>query len=203
MAKTYIEQLNQAHVFEAPIITRTDPAQGFFPAEVYHQDFLTLNPDYPYIVVNDLPKIAILKRLFPENFRADRFTHRELPGRQIDESRSPQDDMRSWPRSGSSESDCDLDARVSAVNLGIVSVVGTGDASFRSSSRTARGPNQGRLTTVFAAIVFLVASYMLIINQFISISTFTRHIGEMVFDRRNGFWLGYFATVALTSGPCF
>ena len=41
------------------------------------------------------------------------------------------------------------------------------------------------------------------INQFISISTFTRHIGEMVFDRRNGFWLGYFATVALTSGPCF
>ena len=71
VAKTYIEQLNQAHVFEAPIITRTDPAQGFFPAEAYHQDFLTLNPDYPYIVVNDLPKIANLKRLFPENFRAD------------------------------------------------------------------------------------------------------------------------------------
>jgi len=41
------------------------------------------------------------------------------------------------------------------------------------------------------------------INPFISISTFTRHIGEMVFGRRSGFWLGYFATAALTSGPCF
>lgn len=70
-AKAYIEQLNKAHVFDAPIVTRTDPAQGFFPAEDYHQDFLTLNPDYPYIAVNDLPKIANLKRLFPENYRAD------------------------------------------------------------------------------------------------------------------------------------
>jgi peptide-methionine (S)-S-oxide reductase len=70
-AKAYIEQLNQAHVFDAPVVTRTDPAQGFFPAEAYHQDFLTLNPDYPYIAFNDLPKIANLKRLFPENYRPD------------------------------------------------------------------------------------------------------------------------------------
>jgi hypothetical protein len=41
------------------------------------------------------------------------------------------------------------------------------------------------------------------INQFITISTFTRHIVAMVFDRRSGFWLGYFAIAAFTSGPCF
>ena len=44
---------------------------------------------------------------------------------------------------------------------------------------------------------------LMLINPLISISTFTRHIGEMVFGRRSGFWLGYFATAALTSGPCF
>lgn len=71
VAKAYIEQLNKAHVFGAAIVTRTDPAQGFYPAEDYHQDFLTRNPDYPYIVINDLPKIANLKRLFSENYRAD------------------------------------------------------------------------------------------------------------------------------------
>jgi peptide-methionine (S)-S-oxide reductase len=71
VAKAYIEQLNQAHVFDAAIVTSIDPAEGFYPAEDYHQDFLTRNQDYPYIVINDLPKIANLKRLFPENYRAD------------------------------------------------------------------------------------------------------------------------------------
>jgi peptide-methionine (S)-S-oxide reductase len=71
VAKAYIEQLNQAHVFGAAIVTSIDPAGGFYPAEDYHQDFLMRNPDYPYIVINDLPKIANLKRLFPENYRAD------------------------------------------------------------------------------------------------------------------------------------
>jgi peptide-methionine (S)-S-oxide reductase len=71
VAKAYIEQLNQAHVFDAAIVTSIDPAGGFYPAEDYHQDFLTRNPDYPYIVINDVPKIANLKHLFPENYRAD------------------------------------------------------------------------------------------------------------------------------------
>jgi peptide-methionine (S)-S-oxide reductase len=71
VAKAYIEQLNQAHVFDAAIVTSIDPAGGFYPAEDYHQDFLTRNPDYPYIVINDLPKIANLNHLFPENYRAD------------------------------------------------------------------------------------------------------------------------------------
>ena len=65
-ALAYIAQLQQAHVFGQPIVTRVDPLKGFYPAEGYHQDFLVRNPRYPYIVYNDLPKIANLKRELPE-----------------------------------------------------------------------------------------------------------------------------------------
>jgi hypothetical protein len=51
----YIVQLNQAHVFDGAIVTKTEPGRDFYPVEDYHQDFLTRNPNYPYIVVNDLP----------------------------------------------------------------------------------------------------------------------------------------------------
>jgi peptide-methionine (S)-S-oxide reductase len=56
-------------VFRKPIVTRVDALKGFYPAEAYHQDFMILNPRYPYIVINDLPKVANLKRLFPEQYR--------------------------------------------------------------------------------------------------------------------------------------
>jgi peptide-methionine (S)-S-oxide reductase len=69
IAQAYIAQLDKAHVFARPIVTRVDPLKGFYPAETYHQDFLAHNPNYPYIVVNDLPKIANLKRLFPDQYR--------------------------------------------------------------------------------------------------------------------------------------
>ena len=52
-------------------MTTIEPGQAFYPAEDYHQDYLTLNPTQPYIVHNDLPKIANLKRLFPERYRDD------------------------------------------------------------------------------------------------------------------------------------
>ena len=65
VAKAYIAQLNSAHVFQAPIVTTIEPGKTFYRAEDYHQDFLAKNPGYPYIVYNDLPKIANLKRLFP------------------------------------------------------------------------------------------------------------------------------------------
>jgi peptide-methionine (S)-S-oxide reductase len=65
-ALAYIAQLDQAHVFGHPIVTRVDPLKGFFAAEGYHQDFLVRNPTYPYIVYNDLPKIANLQRQLPE-----------------------------------------------------------------------------------------------------------------------------------------
>jgi peptide-methionine (S)-S-oxide reductase len=69
IARAYIAQLDQARVFSAAIVTRIEPGKAFYPAEDYHQDFLTKNPTYPYIVINDLPKIAALKKLFPERYR--------------------------------------------------------------------------------------------------------------------------------------
>ena len=69
IAEAYIVQLNQAHVFDGAIVTKTEPGRDFYPAEDYHQDFMTRNPNHPYIVVNDLPKIEALKRLFPDLYR--------------------------------------------------------------------------------------------------------------------------------------
>jgi peptide-methionine (S)-S-oxide reductase len=69
IAQAYIAQLDHAGIFGSPIATRVDPLKGFYPAEGYHQDFLVRNPNYPYIVFNDLPKIDNLKRLFPEEYR--------------------------------------------------------------------------------------------------------------------------------------
>ena len=71
VAKAYIAELNAAHVFGEPIVTTIEPGKAFYPAEDYHQDFLAKNPGYPYIVFNDLPKIANLKRLFPALYRPD------------------------------------------------------------------------------------------------------------------------------------
>lgn len=65
IAQSYIAQLDQAKVFPQPIVTTLETGKTFYPAENYHQDFLTLNPTYPYIVYNDLPKVANLKALFP------------------------------------------------------------------------------------------------------------------------------------------
>jgi peptide-methionine (S)-S-oxide reductase len=70
IAEAYIAQLNQAHVFDVPIVTKIELGRDFYPAEDYHQDFLTRNPRHPYIVINDLPKIENLKRLFPDLYRA-------------------------------------------------------------------------------------------------------------------------------------
>jgi peptide-methionine (S)-S-oxide reductase len=71
VAKAYIAQLDSARVFQAPIATTIEPGKTFYRAEDYHQDFLAKNPGYPYIVFNDLPKIANLKRLFPALYRPD------------------------------------------------------------------------------------------------------------------------------------
>ena len=70
VAKAYIVQLDQAKAFAAPIATRVEMGKQFYPAEAYHQNFLALNPTYAYIVVNDLPKIEHLHRLFPQRYRA-------------------------------------------------------------------------------------------------------------------------------------
>jgi peptide-methionine (S)-S-oxide reductase len=69
VAEAYIAQLDQAHVFKAPIVTKLEPLTGFYPAEDYHQDFLVLHPTYPYIAINDMPKVDNLKRLFADQYR--------------------------------------------------------------------------------------------------------------------------------------
>ena len=71
MAKAYIAELNSAHVFHAPVVTTIEPGKTFYRAEAYHQDFLAKNPGYPYIVFNDLPKVANLKQLFPALYKTD------------------------------------------------------------------------------------------------------------------------------------
>jgi peptide-methionine (S)-S-oxide reductase len=69
VVEDYIAQLDAAGVYPDKIVTTIEPLKAFYPAEQYHQDFLTLNPTWPYIVVNDLPKIEALKTIFPADFR--------------------------------------------------------------------------------------------------------------------------------------
>jgi peptide-methionine (S)-S-oxide reductase len=64
----YIAQLNAAKVYKKPIVTKVGPLEGFFPAEAYHQDYLTLHPKQPYIAYNDIPKVENLKKIFAENY---------------------------------------------------------------------------------------------------------------------------------------
>ena len=66
VAKAYIAQLDAAKVYAKPIVTEVAPLKGFYSAEDYHQDYLARNPDQPYIVINDLPKLAALKEQFPQ-----------------------------------------------------------------------------------------------------------------------------------------
>jgi peptide-methionine (S)-S-oxide reductase len=66
IAEAYIQQLDAAHVFRRPIVTQVVPFHGFYAAESYHQHFLENNPNNPYIVYNDLPKLAALKKQYPE-----------------------------------------------------------------------------------------------------------------------------------------
>ncbi|MBV8184050.1 MAG: peptide-methionine (S)-S-oxide reductase MsrA [Hyphomicrobiales bacterium] len=68
IARAYVAQLAAAHVFDQPIVTRVEPLSGFYPAEAEHQDYLIRHPNSLYIVINDLPKIANLKRIYPELF---------------------------------------------------------------------------------------------------------------------------------------
>ncbi|EJN25129.1 peptide-methionine (S)-S-oxide reductase MsrA [Pseudomonas sp. GM80] len=69
VAQAYIAQLDAAHAFNKPIVTQLESYNGFYPAEDYHQDFLTEHPSYPYIVINDMPKVANLKQVFAQRYQ--------------------------------------------------------------------------------------------------------------------------------------
>lgn len=72
VARAYVTQLTAVHVFTQPIVTRIDPLTRFFAAEDYHQNYLWSHMQQPYIVRNDLPKIANLRRLFPDRYSTQR-----------------------------------------------------------------------------------------------------------------------------------
>lgn len=61
----FISDLENRHVFSAPIVTKLAPLQAFYPAEAYHQDFVAHNPWNPYVIINDKPKLAALRSQFP------------------------------------------------------------------------------------------------------------------------------------------
>jgi peptide-methionine (S)-S-oxide reductase len=67
-AETYIAQLKKAQVYRAPVVTKVSAYEAFYPAEGYHQDYLTNHPTDRYIAVNDMPKVEGLKKLFPQDY---------------------------------------------------------------------------------------------------------------------------------------
>jgi peptide-methionine (S)-S-oxide reductase len=74
VAQAYVAQLDKSGRFGRPIVTRVDPLKGFYAAEKYHQDFLLGNPTYPYIVINDLPKIRNFQKLLPGLYQQQAMT---------------------------------------------------------------------------------------------------------------------------------
>jgi peptide-methionine (S)-S-oxide reductase len=70
IGEAYIAQLNQAKVFRKAIATQVVPLKEFYPAEGYHQNYATVHPNDPYIIYNDAPKVANLRREFPEIYSA-------------------------------------------------------------------------------------------------------------------------------------
>ena len=70
VASAYVDQLGKVHAFAAPIVTTVTPLKAFYPAEGYHQNYLTLHPDSPYIAANDIPKVEGLRKLFPRDYAA-------------------------------------------------------------------------------------------------------------------------------------
>jgi peptide-methionine (S)-S-oxide reductase len=69
MADDSIAQLERKHSFSRPIVTKVVPLTAFYPAEDYHQNYLALHPDKPYIVYNDMPKLERLRQDFPGLYR--------------------------------------------------------------------------------------------------------------------------------------
>jgi peptide-methionine (S)-S-oxide reductase len=67
-AKAFIARLNAAQIYKAPIATRIESGD-FYPAEAYHQDFARKHPFYPYIVINDRPKVVALRKRFPALYK--------------------------------------------------------------------------------------------------------------------------------------
>jgi peptide-methionine (S)-S-oxide reductase len=68
VAEAYIAELSAAKVYKKPIVTKIGPLEAFYAAEAYHQDYLTLHPNQPYMAFNDIPKVENLKKIFADNY---------------------------------------------------------------------------------------------------------------------------------------
>lgn len=69
VTQRHIQQLSAMRIFPAAIVTKVMPLQQFYPAEGYHQNYLALHPNQPYIVMHDLPKLAQLRKRYPALYR--------------------------------------------------------------------------------------------------------------------------------------
>lgn len=69
LALAFIDAINKSKAFPEPVVTEVIPLKAFYKAEEYHQNYLVRHPDEPYIVVNDQPKIAALKKKFPNLYK--------------------------------------------------------------------------------------------------------------------------------------
>jgi peptide-methionine (S)-S-oxide reductase len=69
IAEAYIAQLTAAKVYAQKIVTEVSPLIDFYPAENYHQDYVKHHLNDPYIVINDLPKLAAFRKQYPELYR--------------------------------------------------------------------------------------------------------------------------------------
>ncbi|HXS73774.1 MAG TPA: peptide-methionine (S)-S-oxide reductase MsrA, partial [Rhodanobacteraceae bacterium] len=76
IAQAYVAQVDAEKVYPAPIVTEIVPFKAFYPAENYHQDYARLNPDAPYIAINDAPKVTQLAKLLPDLYRAQPVVYR-------------------------------------------------------------------------------------------------------------------------------
>ena len=65
-ALQYIDAINKSKALSKPVVTEIVPLKTFYEAEDYHQNYLALHPTQPYIVINDAPKVADLKKRFPD-----------------------------------------------------------------------------------------------------------------------------------------
>lgn len=84
IAQATIAQLSGAHVYSSAIVTKVEPLRGFYPAETYHQHFYDRNPNHPYIVFNDKPKVEALQAKFPGFVKSEKVVKADSRGVKAD-----------------------------------------------------------------------------------------------------------------------
>jgi peptide-methionine (S)-S-oxide reductase len=66
IAQQFIAELNVAHFWPTPVVTEITPADTFYPAEDYHQDYFANNAHQSYCQLVVAPKIAKVRQYFAD-----------------------------------------------------------------------------------------------------------------------------------------